>query len=218
MRAAPSRDIMQHDLFNALDQISEIRRQMVRGQVFRGYRPHTTAVTGILALICAALQPFILPRPWQNLPGYLSLWGGLALVSAAVFATELFIRCRRLASPLQNERTFEAIERFVPSLAAGALLTVVFFRFLPGELWMMPGLWAVCFSLGLFASRTLLPHGITIVAGYYLIAGCMNLVLTREPSHEFSPWSMALTFGVGQLLCAAVLYWNLERKHVRREA
>ena len=204
---------MQRDLFQALDQISEIRRQMVRGQVFRGYRAQTTAITGVLALIAAAVQPFLLPKPWLNLVGYLCLWGGLALISVAIFATGLFIRCRRLASPLQNERTLEAVERFVPSLAAGGILTLVFFRFLTDQMWMMPGLWAVCFSLGMFASRTLLPHGITIVAGYYLIAGCLDLVLTSDHPHQFSPWAMALTFGVGQLLCAAVLYWNLERRH-----
>jgi len=80
---------------------------------------------------------------------------------------------------------------------------------------MLPGLWAVCFSLGIFASRTLLPRGIAPVAGYYLIAGCMNLVLARGPA-AFSPWAMGLTFGVGQLLAAAVLYWNLERRHGRQ--
>jgi hypothetical protein len=40
-------------------------------------------------------------------------------------------------------------------------------------------------------------------------------VLARG-THMFSPWAMALTFGVGQLLAAAVLYWNLERNHGRR--
>jgi hypothetical protein len=206
---------MQRDLSHALDQISEIRRRMVHGQVFRGYRAHTTAITGVLALGAAAVQPRLLPRPWLNLPGYLTLWCGLALVSAAIFAAGLIIRCRRLASPLQNERTLEAVERFIPSLVAGGILTVVFFRFVTDQMWMMPGLWAVCFSLGLFASRTLLPHGITVVAGYYLIAGCLDLVLTSDHAHQFSAWAMALTFGVGQLLCAAVLYWNLERRNVR---
>ena len=38
------------------------------------------------------------------------------------------------------------------------------------------------------------------------------LVLARGLS-AFSPWAMGLTFGVGQLLAAAVLYWNLERRH-----
>jgi hypothetical protein len=204
--------VMQQHLEQALDHIAEIRRTVSRGQVFRGYRAQTTALTGVLAIIVAALQSRIVPHPWQQLPLYLSLWGGLAIVSAAIFGTELFIRMRRLASPLQTERTADAVERFIPSLAAGAILTVVYYRFLTSQSWMLPGLWAVCFSLGIFASRTLLPRGIAVVAGYYLIAGCMNLVLARGPN-AFSPWAMGLTFGIGQLLAAAVLYWNLERRH-----
>ena len=204
--------VMQQHLDHALDQIAEIRRAVSRGQVFRGYRAQTTALTGVLAIAVAALQPYIVPHPWMQLPLYLFLWGGVAIVSAAIFGTELYIRMRRLASPLQTERTADAVERFIPSLAAGAILTVVYFRFLTPQSWMLPGLWAVCFSLGIFASRTLLPRGIAVVGGYYLIAGCMNLVLARGLS-AFSPWAMGLTFGVGQLLAAAVLYWNLERRH-----
>ena len=204
--------VMQHHLDNALDQIAEIRRAVSRGQVFRGYRAQTTAVTGVLAIVAAALQPAVISNPWQQLPMYLGLWGGLAVMCAALFGTEQFLRIRRLNSPLQTERTIDAVERFIPSLAAGAFLTVVYFRFIPAQTWMLPGLWAVCFSLGIFASRTLLPRGIAVVAGYYLLAGCMNLVLARGP-WAFSPWAMGLTFGVGQLLAAAVLYWNLERRH-----
>ena len=209
--------MMQRDLSNALDQISEIRRQMARTHVFRGYRAPTTAATGLAALLAAAVQPFVIPRPWLNLPAYLTLWCGLALLSAVIFATGMVLRCRRLASPLQNERTLDAVERFIPSLVTGAILTVVYLRFLTEHMWMLPGLWAICFSLGLFASRTLLPHGITFVAGYYTIAGCLSLIYARGP-HAFSPWAMGLTFGVGQLLCAAVLYWNLERRDGVREA
>ena len=204
---------MQRDLSNALDQISEIRRQMVRSQVFRGYRPHTTALTGVLAIVAAMLQPVLVPNPWRNLPGYLFLWGGLALFSVGLFAAALINRCRRLGSPLQNERTREAVERFIPSLVAGLLITIVFFRFITDQMWMMPGVWAICFSLGMFASRTLLPRFITVVAGYYLMAGCMCLILTHPTVSQFSPWAMGLTFGVGQLLSAGVLYWNLERRN-----
>src|SRR5947199_1236738 len=121
------------------DQLSQIRRQMVRGPAFRAYRAQTTALTGVLAIIARTLQPRIVPEPWLQLPAYLGLWCGLAVVSAAIFSIELAIRCRRLASPLQNERTYEAIERFVPSLVAGGMITVVFFHFLPAQLWMLPG-------------------------------------------------------------------------------
>jgi hypothetical protein len=208
---------MQPNLSRALDQISEIRRQMVRGQVFRGYRAQTTALTGVLAIVAAALQPRLIPEPWLQLPAYLGMWCGLAVFSAAIFSIELITRCRRLASPLQNERAAEAAERFIPSLAAGTIVTIVFFHSLPAQLWMLPGLWAILFSLGIFASRTLLPRGITGVAGYYLLAGAVDLMKARGP-HAFSPWAMGLTFGVGQLLAAAVLYWNLERRHGRSQA
>ena len=204
--------VMQQHLDQALDQIAEIRRQMSRGQVFRGYRAQTTAITGVGAIVAAVVQAKVIVDPWHQLPFYLLLWGGLAIVCAAIFGVEQFIRVRRLASPLQLERTMDAVERFIPSLAAGAILTVVFYRFITRDVWMLPGLWAVCFSLGIFASRTLLPRGIAVVAGWYLIAGCMCLVLARPP-HAFSPWAMGVTFGVGQLMAAAVLYWNLERRH-----
>ena len=205
---------MPPDLSNALDQIDQIRRQMVRGQVFRGYRAQTTALTGVLALAAAAVQSSLIPHPWENLPAYFFLWGGLAIFSATIFATELIIRCRRLRSPLQTQRAIEAAERFIPSLAAGAILAAVYYAYIRQAVWMLPGLWAVCFSLGIFASRTLLPRGISVPAGYYLLAGCASLVLARGP-HALSPWAMGLTFGIGQLLAAAVLYWNLERPHGR---
>ena len=217
---------MPPDVSHALDQIDQIRRQMVRGSVFRGYRAQTTAFTGILAIVAAILQTTWLrftasieswnyaspsAEAWHNLPAYLILWGGLAIISAILFTIETIRRCRRLASPLQTQRAIEAAERFIPCLVAGAILTFVYYFYITPQAWMLPGLWAVCFSLGIFASRTLLPRGISVVAGYYLLAGSACLVAARGP-HAFSPWAMGLTFGVGQLLAAAVLYWNLERK------
>src|SRR4051794_30776203 len=112
-------ELMPNDLTSALDQIAEIRRHMARGTTFRGYRAATVAATGGLALLVAAAQERLVHDPWHNLPGYLALWGGLAILSASMFAIEQVLRCRRLASPMQTERTIEAVERFIPSLAAG---------------------------------------------------------------------------------------------------
>src|SRR2546423_533508 len=80
---------MPTDLTHALEQISEIRRQMARGSIFRGYRAQTTALTGVLALVLAAAQDRIIPQPWLNLPAYLGMWCGLAVISAAIFAPPL---------------------------------------------------------------------------------------------------------------------------------
>jgi len=74
------------------------------------------------------------------------------------------------------------------------------------------GLWAMLFSLGIFASFRLLPRATFWVAVYYLMASAFCLAW-GQGEWAYSPWAMGLTFGVGQLLAAAVLYWTLERQH-----
>ena len=77
---------------------------------------------------------------------------------------------------------------------------------------MLPGLWAILFSLGVFASFRLLPRPTYWVGVYYLMAGACCLAWAQGEA-AFSPWAMGLTFGIGQFLAAAILYWNLERDH-----
>jgi hypothetical protein len=68
------------------------------------------------------------------------------------------------------------------------------------------------FSLGIFASYRFLPRATFFVAVFYMFAGVVCLVLARGP-WTLSPWAMGLTFGCGQLLAAAILYWTLEREN-----
>ena len=51
------------ELREALRQISDIRRQMARSQVFRGYRSVTVGFSGILGLLAAAFQPLWIASP-----------------------------------------------------------------------------------------------------------------------------------------------------------
>jgi hypothetical protein len=118
-------------------------------------------------------------------------------------------RTRGPAASLRREITWLAVEQFVPCLAAGALLTVVLVRSAPESLWMLPGLWQILFSLGVFASCRLLPRATFGVAVFYLAAGLTCLALARGEA-ALSPWAMGVPFGVGQWLAAGVLYSTLE--------
>jgi hypothetical protein len=203
-------------LREALSQISEIRQQMADAQVFRGYRSATTAFTALVAAGAAAAQARWVPDPARQMHAYLGLWCGAAMLSVVVVGVEMVVRCRRAGSPLQSQITRVVADQFVPSLVAGGLLTFVIAKFAPDCFWALPGLWAVLFSLGVFASRRFLPRSITLVAGYYLLAGLCCLTLDRATA-ALSPWTMGLLFGAGQLLTAAVLYWSLERRHGHAE-
>lgn len=195
-------------LDDALSQIAHIRRQLARSEVFRGYRAATTAFSGFVALAASLVQAYVLP---DTLGAYLFLWLGAAVLSLTVLGVEMFISCRRAQSAMRNEMTLSAVEQFVPSLVAGGLLTFALARFATDALWLMPGVWALFFGLGIFASRRLLPRGAGAVGFWYLLTGLCSVVVASQSRYEFSAWHMAIMFGVGQLIAAGMLYWNLER-------
>jgi hypothetical protein len=196
-------------LDEALAQISEIRQQMAQAQVFRGYRSATTGFTVLVAAAAALAQGRWAPDPLRHLDAYLAVWCTAALVSIVVVGIEMVVRSRRSGSSLQRQITLVVVDQFAPCLVAGALLTYVVAQYARELGWAMPGLWAVLFSQGLFASRRFLPRGVFLIAGYYLLAGLV--CLTLEPARALSPWTMGVTFGAGQALTAGFLYWTLER-------
>jgi hypothetical protein len=200
------------ELREALTQITEIRLQLARTEVFRGYRAMPVAFSGAVALVAGLIQAATIPDSMADAGAYLSLWVGAAVVSVAAAGLEMMIRSRNAASPMTRELTWLALEQFCPCLVAGALLTVVLVRAAPEALWMLPGLWQVVYSLGIFASCRLLPRPTFWVAAFYLVTGLVVLALARGDA-ALSPWAMALPFGAGQLLAAAVLYSTLERDH-----
>ncbi|MGB7158191.1 MAG: hypothetical protein WBD40_09005 [Tepidisphaeraceae bacterium] len=199
------------ELHDALTQISDIRRQMARAHVFRGYRAATAAFSGVMALLAASVQNDWAPDPFEDVVPYLTIWLIAAGASLAVVAVEIATRHMRSGSMLQRELSLATIECLTPSLVAGALLTLALAAYARGGMWLLPGLWAILFSMGLFACRRVMPRGIVIPAGYYLLAGLMVIVLAQGRD-AFSPWAMVGTFGVGQFLTAGVLFFSQQER------
>jgi hypothetical protein len=195
-----------NDLHKALGDISSIRRQMARSTEFRGYGPMTLAVTGATAIAAAGAQAFWLPEPTKNIPGYLAIWISTAVLSAALIGTEMHARTRRIHSGMADEMIRMAVEQFLPSAAVGALMTPVLVLYAPAALWMLPGLWQVIFSLGVFSSCRFLPRPMVAAGVWYLFTGlfCITLADVRA----FSPWAMGIPYGGGQLLVAAILLFT----------
>jgi hypothetical protein len=62
---------------------------------------------------------------------------------------------------------------------------------------MLPGTWALCYALGLLASRTMLPRGTAMIAFAFAAVGAALLFATG--SNALVWWVMPLTFGFGQI-------------------
>ncbi len=109
--------------------------------------------------------------------------------------------------------TLLAVGQFLPCVVIGALLTICIYRGAPHVAWMLPGLWSLVFSLGIFASYRLLPQQVFWAGSFYVLCGCLCL-LWGQGDNAFSPWQMGISFGGGQLMSAAILHWVLERSNV----
>lgn len=196
-------------LRDALSQIAEIRAAVAATERFRGYRAAPVAFAGLLALVAAAAQPLLVPNPAEDLPGYLALWFGIAILGAGTAGIYIVRYDWRSANPMRRELTRHAVAQFAPCLVAGLFVTVALARHAPTAAWTLPGLWQVIFSLGIFASWRLLPRATVWVGVFYLLAGTYCLAVA--PGGPFAPWAMGAVFGPGQLATAAILYWHLER-------
>ena len=197
------------ELHQAMSEIHSIRVQVARGTEFRGYGPASIAFSGVIALLVAAGQSLWSIDHRHDFTQYLGIWVCAAAVAVALTSAETFVRARRVHSGFAREMVGSAAEQFLPAVVVGILLTAVLMRTAPQECWMLPGLWELMFSLGVFASCRFLPRQIFAVGVWYLAAGLYCLA-AGGPDRPPSPWAMGIPFGIGQLLVAAVLQFGFK--------
>ncbi|MGA7804970.1 hypothetical protein [Bradyrhizobium sp.] len=194
------------DLDKALADIIAIRSQIAAGTAFRGYGPAAIAATAGVALLTAVLQYGWLDEPSRHPLTFLFGWAAAALLSAAMIWIEMVARSRRHHSGLADAMIHQAVEQFLPAAMAGVLLAAMLWKFAPEALWMLPGLWQILVSLGVFASVRSLPRTVWLAGAWYFVAGFIVLLLASQ-THALSPWTMGVPFVIGQLLTAAIIYF-----------
>lgn len=197
------------ELERALSQLSEIHAQVLRGEVFRGYRSAPMAVTGCLAFAAATAQERFWPP--QDGAAFVGFWFAIACLGLSIHGIDVLLTLRS-----QDRRTFQVstlpvLAQFVPTVVVGAALALILVREGVDGAPLLPGLWALVFSLGVFASRPYLPRAVGWVGAFYLAAGVL-LLATADGTSLPSPWTMGLTFGLGQLAFAVVMHVQLERE------
>ncbi|HEY4354722.1 MAG TPA: hypothetical protein VGN16_03165 [Acidobacteriaceae bacterium] len=190
------------DLNRALVDIRSIRRQVAQTTEFRGYGPLTLSVTAVLALLAGALQAYWIADPAAHPVQYVALWLTTGVVCCALIATQMLTRANRLHSDMADEMIRMAVAQFLPAGVAGAVLPLVLLRVTHDVFWMLPGLWQIIFSLGIFASRRCMPRPMVLVGSWFLLTGLACIAL--GDSRALAPAAMAGAFAVGMATIAAV--------------
>ena len=68
---------------------------------------------------------------------------------------------------------------------------------------LLPGVWCVCYAIGLIASRAMVPRGVLAVAALFGATG--SALLFAQDVSALRWWVMPATFGIGQLLIGALI-------------
>jgi hypothetical protein len=190
------------DLNRALVDIRNIRRQVAQTTEFRGYGPATLSATAIVALLAGAAQSHWLAEPATHPVQYVALWLGTGVFCAALIATQMLTRANRLHSGMADEMVRMAVAQFLPSAVAGAVLPFVLLRVTPSVFWMLPGLWQIIFSLGVFASCRCLPRPMLLAGAWFLLTGFACLAV--GDIRALAPAVMSIAFTVGMALVAMI--------------
>ena len=134
-------------LDEALEQLDAISAAAERAATFRGLRAFPTAVTSVIALFAALLQPRLVSSADDPLLAYLMLWVGVAGVALVVVLADMVVRYYRDPTARARRMTLEVLTRLAPAIVVGAALTVIVLVSARQVAWMLPGLWSVLLGL-----------------------------------------------------------------------
>ena len=196
--------ISQH-VQDALEQVKQLQQVIVDRLRFTGFSGPTRAISGTLALACAAVMasPFYPQTTEAHLIGWLSVLAvALALNTGALiywFITNAEVN--------RDARRLGPVLDILPPLAVGALLTVSLTLHNQHEY--LFGMWMCMFGLTNLASRHVLPRAICLVGIFYILCG--GLWLFTPNASFFNPWMMGLVFCVGEITGGIILYYDDKR-------
>lgn len=198
------------DLNQALIDIRSIRRQVANATEFRGYGPLTLSATAVIALLGGAAQHLWLHEPATYPAQYVALWLITGILSAALIVTQMLKRANRLHSGMADEMIRMAVAQFLPAGITGVILPFVLLHVTCNAFWMLPGLWQIVFSLGVFASCRCLPRPMLVAGVWFLLTGlaCVSLGDTRA----LAPAMMSVPYAVGMAFVAVVHYSSAKKE------
>jgi hypothetical protein len=155
-----------HD--HALESVRIIRDAMERAGSFTAVPGAGMIAIGLTALIAAAVAA----KP-ETGDGWLTTWIVEACIAAAISGFSIVRKARRLALPLLSGPARRFALAFVPSLGAGAALTVVLTTHGLGPL--LPGTWLLLYGCAVTAAGALSVRIVPVMGVLFMVLGVAAL-------------------------------------------
>lgn len=187
----------------AMADLAEVRGRLATVQRFDGYSGTAAIASGIIAVLAGITQAIVAPLP-QTLAGrqaYLEIWLTCLGVALAINYGAIVVwrsRNRGAQAAVQFRTVGMSI---VPAIAAGGVITLALLARRLEDL--LPGMWCATYALGLFASRSMVPFKVVLVAVAFGAAGALLLLLPGI--NPLAWWIMPVVFGGGQIAIGAIV-------------
>ena len=191
------------EVSRALADLEEVRSRLISVQRFRGLSGGAAFASGIAAVVSGFVQSVSVPHPVTAAQGerYVSIWISCLVCSLVVNYGAIVLWLVRHWSVRSRVELKTVGMTIFPSVVAGGLFTMAFV--LRGELGLLPGMWCLCYALGLIASRAMAPPGFGWVAAGFAAAGAA--LLFAPGSNALAWWVMPATFGLGQAVIGVLV-------------
>jgi hypothetical protein len=141
---------------------------------------------------------------------FASVWGFVFASSLTGSIVGTLLRGREVGERVWTRQLRMVLLALAPSLAAAAVLTVLFF--VRGDHLWLPGVWMLCYGQGSLATSAYAPAGIRWLGVAMLAMGALALMLGTDWANVM----MAIAFGAGHLLLGFALLSEERRERAFR--
>lgn len=189
---APSAPSPLHD--HALESVRVIRDAMERAGSFTAVPGLGMIAIGLTAFVAAAAAPAT-----ETGAGWLTAWVAEGVLAAVISAVTITRKARRLGLPLSSGPARKFALAFLPSLAAGAVLTVALTAHGLGSL--LPGTWLLLYGTAVTAAGSLSVRVVPLMGAAFMVVGAAALVVAPAYGNAL----MAAGFGGLHVVFGAVI-------------
>lgn len=193
------------EIERALSDLAEVRDRLVRVQRFEGYSALAAVASGLGALIAGYVQARVAPLPTTtiSLRAYVVIWMSCLAVALALNYGAAAIWMLKHRGPAAASGFRTAARSIAPSVVLGGLLTVALID--RNAYALLPGTWFALYSLGLYASRDVIPRATVLVTVGFAVMAALFLVSPLQHV-AVAWWVMPLGFGVGQVAVGTLIW------------
>ena len=155
---------------HAMDNLKYIRRTLERAGSFTAVPGKGGVLMGVVALLAARLA-----AGQSGAGGWLAIWTAAAIVAMSIGIVGAALKSRRFRMPLFSGPGRKFIAGFAPAIAAGAVMTAVFYR--AGISGFLPGVWLLLYGAAVLSGGWASVRVVPVMGACFMFVGTVALLL-----------------------------------------